>query len=114
MRDEPFGSLFGRCSYCTITLSVIPWWTVQYSENVPTVLNGPMVMLPPLTCLSFTAGAPVSLADFGVEPFHAPLAMRCRKLPSSTSFNMDPLAIVTVGCEKLAIPICTAPGSVDA
>src|SRR5947209_7613753 len=116
-RDEPCDSscgYCGYCGYCTITLSVIPGWTVQYIENVPAVLNGPIVMLPPLTCLSFTNGAPGSLADFGVEPSHAPLVIICRKLPSSTSFSMDPLAIVTVGCEKLAIPMCTVPGSVDA
>src|SRR5437879_5633375 len=108
-RDEPCNSPCGYCGYCTITLSVIPGWTVQYIEKVPAVLNGPMVMLPPLTCISFTTGAPGSLTDLGVEPSHAPLVIICRKLPSSTSFSMDPWAIVMVEFETLAICILQIP-----
>src|SRR5579859_646998 len=79
-------------------------------EYVPAVLNGPIVVVPPFTCILLTAGAPCSRSGCGVFPCQVPLARICGKVPLSTSCRLDPFAIVTVFWVKFAILICTTPG----
>src|SRR5947209_20342229 len=76
--------------YCTITSRFIPWWMVQYTWNVPAVLNGPIGALSlPLNC-NFTVGAPASWAGFCVLPAQLPLTMMWGDVLSSTRLTASP------------------------
>src|SRR5207237_5372616 len=86
-----------RCSrpscvprYCTITSKFMPWWMVQYTWNVPAVLNGPIGVLSLPLNVNLTVGAPASWAGFCVVPSQLPFTTICGDELSSTILTDSP------------------------